>query len=134
MSRTSAPPLARLFRFLGVGALLVVTASCARRGDPDRRPPPSVPVSVEIQNQNFHDMAVFLETANQRVRIASVVGGNQERAEVAPTYFVGGSIRLVAEPVGPREVYRSDWMTVSQGDRIVFRIGPQLVFSYVVLR
>ncbi len=115
--------------------MLLLLQGCARRADPSRAgPPPSAPVSLEVENQNFHDMVIFLETGNQRIRLVSVVGGNSVSTEVAPGPFAAGPIRLVAEPVGPREFYRSEWVTVSAGDRVLFRVGPQLLFSTVILR
>lgn len=89
---------------------------------------------MEVVNQNFHDMVIYVETPNQRLRVASVVGGGRETARVQPALFLSGPIRMVAEPVGPRQVYRSEPVNVSPGDRILFTVGPQLIFSTVILR
>lgn len=114
--------------------LLVLLSGCVRRADPDRRRGPDTPVSVEVLNQNFHDMVIYVETPNQRLRVASVVGGGRETARVQAALFLSGPIRMVAEPVGPRQVYRSEPVNVSPGDRILFTVGPQLIFSTVILR
>lgn len=121
-------------RLLSLALLTLILGGCGRRSDPDRPPVPVSPVQVEIENQNFNDVLVFVETGNQRIRLASVVGQDRASATIPPTLFISGPLVFVAEPIGPREVYRSEPVSVSPGDRVLFRIGPQLAFSSVILR
>lgn len=92
------------------------------------------PVQVEIENQNFNDVLVYVETGNQRVRLASVVGQDRVATTIPSSLFISGPLTFVAEPIGPREVYRSEPINISPGDRVLFRVGPQLAFSTIVLR
>lgn len=121
-------------RRLRLALLALVLAGCGQRPDPDRAPAPVLPVQIEIENQNFSDVLVYVETGNQRVRLASVVGQDRVATTIPPTLLFSGPLTFLAEPIGPRDFYRSDPLTISPGDRVVFRIGPQLALSSVILR
>lgn len=121
-------------RLLALALLTLILGGCGRRSDPDRPPVPVPPIQVQIENQNFNDVLVYVETGNQRIRLASVVGQDQASATIPSSLFISGPLTFLAEPIGPREIYRSEPVTISPGDRVLFRIGPQLAFSSVVLR
>jgi hypothetical protein len=45
-----------------------------------------------------------------------------------------GGLRLLADPVGSRDAYLSDPVTVNPGVVVVFNIAPALSQSFVTLR
>lgn len=117
-------------------AVTLPSAACGgTRSDPDR-PDPRVlqPLRLQIENQNYLDMVVSVDMGGQVIRLSMVVGNNSGSVEIPSSIYMTGAIQLLAEPIGPRGGYRSDFLNLSPGDRVVFRIGPQLELSSVVLR
>lgn len=121
---------------LPVLALVLVAVACGgTRSDPERPDPRRLePLRLDIENQNYLDMVVSADMGGQMIRLSMVVGNNSGAARIPASIYMSGPIQLVAEPIGPRGVYRSEFLTLAPGDRLLLRIGPQLELSTVVLR
>jgi hypothetical protein len=117
-------------------AVLMAASACGgTRSDPDRPDPRArQPIRLQVENQNYLDMVVSVDMGGQVIRLSMVVGNNSASMEIPSSVYMTGPIQLLAEPIGPRGGYRSDFLSLSPGDRVIFRIGPQLELSSVVLR
>lgn len=125
----------RAVRFAALVAVLLTGACGGTRNDPDRPDPRNLqPLRLDIENQNYLDMVVSADMGGQMIRLSMVVGNNSGAVQIPASIYMSGPIQLVAEPIGPRGGYRSDFLSLSPGDRVLLRIGPQLELSNVVLR
>jgi hypothetical protein len=92
-------------------------------------------IRVEVVNDNFLDMGVFVMEGATNFRLGDVTGKNSATFtlnldQISPS----GGLRLLADPVGSREAYLSDAVAVNPGVIVVFHIAPALSQSYVILR
>jgi predicted small lipoprotein YifL len=102
-------------------ALLVATTACGttRRGPV----PEGERTTVEVRNQNFLDMNVFVLSGSQRIRLGTVTGLST-RTLTIPSSLVFGSatVRFQMNPIGSNARPVSQEITVSQGGQIVLTI------------
>jgi len=92
-------------------------------------------IRVEVVNDNFLDMGVFVMQGASNFRLGDVTGKTSATFtlnldQIPPS----AGLRLLADPVGSREAYLSDAVTVTPGVVVVFTIAPALSQSYVILR
>jgi predicted small lipoprotein YifL len=101
--------------------LLVATTSCgtSRRGPV----PEGERTTVEVRNQNFLDMNVYVLSGSQRIRLGTV-NGLSTRTLTIPRSLVFGfaSVRFEMNPIGSRARPVSQEITVSEGGQIVLTI------------
>jgi hypothetical protein len=109
-------------RALVLLSLLVATTAC---GAMMRRGPvvEGEPTTVEVQNQNFLDMTVYVWSGQQRVRLGTVTGLTT-RVLTLPRSMVFGTatVRFEMNPIGSRERPMSQEITVREGEQIVLII------------
>jgi hypothetical protein len=115
MSRT-------LFRSALLLALLVATTACAslmQRGpvvEGER-------TTVEVRNQNFLDMNVYVLRGQQRVRLGTVTGRSTRTLNLPRDMVFGtATVRFEMNPIGSRERPISDEITVREGEQIILTI------------
>ena len=92
-------------------------------------------IRVEVVNDNFHDMGIFVMEGGTNFRLGEVTGKTSasftlDLDQISPSR----GLRLLADPVGSREAYLSDAVSVGPGVIVVFNIAPALSQSYVILR
>jgi hypothetical protein len=125
---------------LAAAALFAITAS-ACSGTPERRfligggGSRSREIRVEVVNDNFLDMGIYVMEGSTNWRLGDVTGKTTgtftvDLDQINPS----GGLRLLADPVGSREAYLSDAVAVYPGVIVVFNIAPALSQSYVILR
>jgi hypothetical protein len=92
-------------------------------------------IRIEVVNNNFADMAVYVMDGASNFRLGDVIGKTTARFTMDP-YKISPSagLRLLADPVGSRDAYLSDPVTAGPGSFVVFTIAAALSQSYVVLR
>ena len=92
-------------------------------------------IRIEVVNDNYHDMGIFVMEGGTNFRIGDVTGKSSgsftlSLDQISPSQ----GLRLLADPVGSREAYLSDAVSVGPGAIVVFNIAPALSQSYVILR
>lgn len=82
--------------------------------------------TVEIINNNFYDMNIFIVRSGQRIRLGNV-RGNGSRVLTIPAYIAdtGGSFRFLADPIGGNRGPISQEMYVNPGDEVRLTIPAQ---------
>ena len=125
---------------LAAAALVAITAS-ACSGTPERRfiiggsGSRSREIRVEVVNDNFLDMGIYVMEGSTNRRLGDVTGLTTgtftvDLDQINPS----GGLRLLADPVGSREAYLSDAVMVNPGVIVVFHVASALSQSYVILR
>src|SRR5262245_51296412 len=92
-------------------------AACATKGAKAREPEPET--SVEVQNQSFNDMNIYVVRSSQRVRLGTA-GGNTTTNLKLPRGIVFGitQLQFIADPIGGRSLPISESISVSPGDQV----------------
>jgi hypothetical protein len=101
--------------------LLTATIAC---GSTRRGPVPEAErTTVEVRNQNFLDMNIYVLSGSQRIRLGTVTGLST-RTLTIPSSLVFGSatVRFEMNPIGSTARPVSQEITVSQGGQIVLTI------------
>jgi hypothetical protein len=80
---------------------------------------PTPRTTVEVINNNFYDMNIFLVRTGQRIRLGNVRGKGTGILTI-PAYIAetGGSFRFLADPVGGNQAPLSHELFVSPGDQV----------------
>ena len=124
--KTRNPQIAGLA--LAVSLLLSACASNARYATEDYRD--SGAIAVEVSNNNWMDVVVYAVSYGNRVRLGNVTTGLDQRFKLPTSMTVqAGSFHLEAHPVGSGEIYRSDPIMVSPGNRVIWSLENQLGLS-----
>jgi hypothetical protein len=90
---------------------------------------------VVIENQNWLDMSVYVQSSNgSRFRVGNVTTGRTETFEVATSRLGSGPFRLIGNPVGNNELVVTDPLIVTPGATAYWRIGSRPATSFAVVR
>ena len=105
--------------------LLFGIAACAglsgRSGSRDS----NEPTVVEVNNQGFLDMTVYVLRNSQRVRLGIATGSSKTRFTIPPDVVSGiSTLRFIADPIGGRRNSVSEEITVVPGDTVGLLIPP----------
>lgn len=125
-----------LSRLAFLAAFLSVAACAhhrrAKNGAEDDEPLP-VPefVMVSVENHNWSDVIVWLVQADgMTTRIGTVSGSSNAVLQFRGSYITGGgSLQLLARPVGGRTSLRSERFTVQPGQQVMWTIETSLARS-----
>lgn len=123
-----------------VGAFLAIAASACTTGRSEPRfligeRAPSRDIRVEVVNDNFLDMGVFVMVDGVNLRLGDVTGKSSESFTLDPARLSPSQgLRLLADPVGSRNAFLSDEVAVAPGSTVVLTISADLQQSYVILR
>ena len=86
---------------------------------------PQAEVAVNVENQGFLDMNVYLIRSGQRIRIGTVPGLTTSILMVRPEYVgYGTELRFEVHPIGGRGNPISESVSVRPGDVIHLTIPP----------
>jgi hypothetical protein len=112
-----------------VGPLLLsfLLAACSHgRGSPDVAPKTSAAATVEVQNQGFADMTIYVLSHGVRVRLGLAGGYSTSRFPI-PAYVLEGDrlVRFLADPIGGTREPVSEEIAVNPGDTVGLTIPPQ---------
>ncbi|CAN5791851.1 hypothetical protein BH23GEM6_BH23GEM6_01620 [soil metagenome] len=115
--------MANLLKASLVLVLLIATTACAamRNTVPDELQPE--PITVQVRNQNFLDMNVYVWSGSQRIRLGTV-NGLTTRTLTLPRSIVFGTatVRFEMNPIGSRARPMSHEITAREGEQIVLTI------------
>ena len=105
-------------------AIAVAGPACA--GNRSAEPvDPNAPAFVEVQNQSFYDMTVYVVRSGSRTRLGMVNGNSTAVFEIPRTFVNPGlPIRFMADPIGSSRTPFSQEIPVNPGDTIVLQIPP----------
>ena len=121
MSIAARPKRGRLWR----ASLLLAagTLACAPGATPGRGP--DTGASVEVENQGFQDVNVYVVRSGQRMRLGTVTG-NSTRTFAVPRTLVGtgAMVRFLADFIGSDRTPISEEMVIWPGDRVELIIPP----------
>ena len=124
---------------LGLAALLGLLAACA--GHPATSSPTPVPptasagtdsrIRVQINNQNFNDMNVYLLDRGTPVLLGAANGLAQTTLLLPRNATAnGGRITLLADPFGISRPIRTQELLVAPGEQVYWTIGADRAGSY----
>lgn len=80
---------------------------------------------LQVENQGFSDMVIYVVTGTQRVRLG-LATGNSTKSFPIPNYLIrgAGTLRFLADPVGGDSTPVSEEITVQPGDIVNLTIPP----------
>jgi hypothetical protein len=104
--------------------LALLSAACSHAGK-SGPPEPQVRTTVNVQNQNFLDMDVFVLQGGQRIRLGLVAGLSSEVFTI-PAHLVRSSpLQFELHPIGGRSNARTETISVRPGDEVRLTIPPR---------
>ena len=109
----------------GLIVLVGLSAGCgASHSPPAGSPEPaSGEISVQIDNQNFSDMDIYVVKSGQRLLIGQANGLSKTTLTIKGVSRGDGRIRLLAEPLGAVRRIATPVLVVPQGQSIFWTIG-----------
>jgi len=118
--------------------LLALSAACAPRTAPSpfrTRPANAEGVTVEVSDDHVLDMRVYLIRGVTPVPLGSVGSGERRVFHVSAAELgQSGEIRLMADPLGSQDRFVTEPISVSPGQRVVWRLAHRLSLSSVTVR
>ena len=106
-------------------ALVVLSLGC-RTGHAARNADEGpVHTTIEVQNEDFNDMTVYVLSNGARTRLG-IAPGNKNTVLTIPEYLIHGVplMRFVAEPLAGSRSPVSEEVDVNPGDQLVMIIQP----------
>jgi hypothetical protein len=109
----------------GLIVLLGLSSACgASRTTPTSNPEPSSDeIPVQIDNQNFSDMEIYVVKNGQRLLIGQAGGLTKTTLTIRNAARGDGRVRLLAEPIGGARPIATPILIVPQGQSIFWTIG-----------
>lgn len=113
------------FRRITLGLILLASvAACASSGNQPETG--GVETTVQIENQNFLDMTVYVYEGGQRVRLGTVPGVSSRTFPIPERILFGiSALRFEADPVGSQQTSFSDEIAISPGESLRLVIPPR---------
>ncbi len=117
-------------RWIAVAALPLLTA-CAPLGGSGKPRPERPAAALEVRNDNWNAVDVFLERSGTAYRLGMVETGQTMRFRLpADLALAGSDVSFVADPIGATDAYRTDAVLVNPGDRVSLFVGNVLGQSW----
>lgn len=81
--------------------------------------------TVDVQNQGFNDMTVYVVNAGSRTRLG-IAPGNRTTTLTIPAWLVSSTtyLRFVLDPIGGNRTPVTEEIDVSPGDQLVLIVNP----------
>ena len=108
--------------------LLLIGAGCGTANRPDTNPAPEAKSAagypVQIDNQNFSDMNIYLVNGGQRWLLGQAGGLTRTTLNIADGVApADGEIRLEADPVGASPPIFTPVLVIAPGQTVYWTIG-----------
>ena len=111
-------------------AITVLTGCAAARQDPSAISTKNERVTVQIENYNWQDVAVWARSGGTRIRLGTVTTGSTSRFRLPATLAANASnVQLEGHRIGSNDLFTSDPFQVSPGTHLVWRLENQLGLS-----
>lgn len=130
-----------MLRKLSVLAAAVLTVSAAtacagnRTATDGTLPSGAVDTPVQVSNNNWADMTVYVESNGARSRLGTVTSMANRVFQIPRALLSSsGTIRLVADPIGPNQTFVTRPLQVWAGQRVQFSIENHLAISSASVR
>ena len=106
--------------------LSLLLGACSHGGSPQVAPNTNAAATVEVQNQGFADMTIYVLSHGARVRLG-LAGGHSTSRFPIPAYVLGGDrlVRFLADPIGGTREPVTEEISVDPGDTVELTIPPQ---------
>jgi hypothetical protein len=107
--------------------LLLVIGACRSGRDADDEPGPERgPATLEVENQNFLDMTVYVVEGGARQRLGVVRGNSTTTLTIPERMIRGGAspLRFLADPIGQQGLPVTEEIVVEPGDAVKMVISP----------
>jgi hypothetical protein len=116
----------------GLVALLVLSSACgATRATPTSAPEPSSDeIPVQIDNQNFNAMEIYVVTNGGRWLVGQAGGLSKTTLTIKNVARGDGRVRLLADPIGGNRRVTTPTLVVPPGQRIFWTIGSDPATSF----
>ena len=86
-------------------------------------------VTVLIDNQSYYDMHLYALQGGTR-RSLGLVTGLTKRRFALPRRFEGHTVQILAEPIGPQNIYVSDGFYLHGGEELKVSLYTNLSLSW----
>jgi hypothetical protein len=96
--------------------------------------PATAGVTVEVRNQNFADMDVYVVSEGLATRLGTATGHSTTTFGLDGSFFPSSDLRIVATPIGGNGRASSGIVQISPGQTLEFTIAPLLRASSVLIR
>jgi hypothetical protein len=105
--------------------IALVTVACSTGRVPSGEDDSPKRTTIEIQNQEFNDMTVYVLVNSQRTRLG-IAPGNKTTVLTIPAYLILGTsvMRFVCEPLAGNTTPVTEQIDVSPGDQLVMIVNP----------
>lgn len=113
-------------------AVLAVSGACARNHAPGDIAPANG-ITVDVNNENFYDMDVYVVSYGLATRLGTVTGNHEESFVLDPS-VVSQDLRIVAAPIGGNGRATTGPLVVAPGQTVTFKIAPLLRNSSTFIR
>ena len=114
-------------RRIGMCVLLALapTLGCRTSGAAPNADSGPATTTIDVQNNDFNDMTVYVVANGQRTRLG-IAPGLKTTVLTIPRYLVfnGSTLRFVGDPIGGNRTPVSEEIDVSPGDQLVMVINP----------
>jgi hypothetical protein len=106
-------------------ALAFASLGCHSGGPPRNADDAPTQTTIDVQNQGFNDMTVYVIVGGARTRLG-IAPGNKTTTLTIPAHLVSATtyLRFVADPIGGDRTPVTEEIDVSPGDQLVMIINP----------
>jgi hypothetical protein len=88
-------------------------------------------VTLDVRNDNFSDVAVWVISFGQSRRLGVVTGNTSQTWALNPSVVRASDLRIIATPIGANGRANSGPIVVQPGQTIQFTVGTRLTNSVV---
>jgi hypothetical protein len=114
----------RFTRWFAPAVAAALVGGCQHR-PPEAPVPADAPTTLEVQNDNFSDMRIYVVRGTQRTRLGTANGKSKTTFMIPSSVLLGiARLRFEAIPIGGRVASFSEEISVNQGEVIVIQIAP----------
>jgi hypothetical protein len=106
--------------------VLAITSIGCRTGNASRKTNEGrVRTTIDVQNQDFNDMTVYVIVNGARTRLG-IAPGSKTTVLTIPEYLLTGTsfVRFVCDPIGGNRTPVTEEVDVTPGDQLVMVINP----------
>jgi hypothetical protein len=111
-------------------ATVAMLGACAPAAEQAELGSPERETRLIVENNNWHDMVIYVMTGTQRARLGSVSSMTTSRFHISNTLAGGfGQLRLVADPIGSNRSFALPIINVVPGSEVQVRLENNIAAS-----